>query len=388
MRLTLSLLLACASLAWAQGPPVEEAWSLLSKGHRAEAVQLLNQIIKARPRDADARLLLGSVLMEDGKRKESIAQLTEAVRLRPDSAKAQNALGEALNAFGEPQAALGPFEKAAALDPGFAQAQVNLGLVLLKSDEYAAAAPHLDRAVELLGRSPDAAYPYYLRAKIDTERGRVKKAAADLELAVWLEPNFSEAWSDLGEARKILLDNAGALAAFRKAVEFAPADPVAQTRLGSELLDDRKAQQALPHLEEAVSIDPENQSALYNLERALRETGHPEQAGTVRNQLAELLQRKDQAAQNAFKAIQLNDQGAALEKAGKLREALEKYREAMALDPQHVGIRVNVAAALLHLGDWNQGVTELRKVLQMDPDNVSVQKALAEALAHPPRRTR
>lgn len=126
---------------------------------------------------------------------------------------------------------------------------------------------------------------------------------------------------------------------------------------------------------------------MYNLERALREAGHPEEAEAVRKKLAVLLRQKDEAAQNTFEAIQLNNQGVVLEKAGKLRDALEKYRQAMALDPQHVGIRVNVAAALLRLGEWSQGVAELREVLQMDPDNETVKKALAEALAHPPRGT-
>lgn len=386
-ELLLSLLLACAMLALAQGPSVEEAWDLLSNGHRTEAVQLLYKIVQAHPRDADARLLLGSILMEEGNGSESIAQLTEAVRLRPDSAKAQNALGEALNAFGDSEAALSPFEKAVALNPDFATAQVNLGLILLKSGGYLQAQPHLDHAIELMGENPDAAFPHYLRAKIYTERGQVKRAATDLEQAVSLDPHFAEAWSDLGEARKTLLNDAGALAAFEKAVDFAPEDPVAQTRLGSEFLDQGKAQLALPHLEEAVRLNPGSQSAMYNLERALQEAGHPTEAEAARRKLTAMLRQKDEVDQNAFKAVQLNDQGAALEKAGKLPQALEKYREAVELDPDHVGIRVNFAAALLRLGQWDQGVRELREVLKIDPNNLAVQKALAEALAHPPRGT-
>ncbi len=381
------LLLACASITLAQRPPVEEAWNLLAKGERPEAVRLLYGIIKTDPGNADARLLLGSVLMEEGRRSESLTQLSEAVRLRPDSAQAQNALGEALDAFGETQAARGPFQKAVALNPRFAVAQVNLGLVLLKSGDYSAAAPHLDRAIQVLGQSPDAAYPRYLRAKIYTARGKAERAAADLQQAVSLEPNFAEAWSDLGEARKTLLDNSGALAAFEQAVHFAPNDPVAQSRLGLELLDQRKVGQAIPHLEEAVRLDPQNQSALYSLERALRQAGQPQQADVVQGKLIALLHHRDQAAEEALQAIQLNDQGVALEKAGKLRAALEKYRAALELDPQHVGIRVNFAAALLHLGQWNEGVAELREALRLNPDNLALKKALEEALAHPPRQT-
>jgi tetratricopeptide (TPR) repeat protein len=381
-------LLICASIALAQRPAVERAWSLLAQGRRDEAVSLLYSIIKADPSDADARLLLGSVLMEEGQRSESIAQLSDAVRLRPQSAQAQDALGEAFNAFGEINQARGAFEKASMLNPGFAQAQVDLGLVLLKSGQPFAAQPHLDRAIQLLGESSDAAFPYYLRAKIYTERGQARKAAADLEEAVSLDPKFAEAWSDLGEARTTLLDQAGALEAFKKAVSFAPNDPVAQTRLGSELLEQGKAAEAVPHLQEAAHLDPENQSALYNLERALGQDGHPAQANAVKEELLALLHSRDRRDQSVFTATELNDQGSALEKAGNLQAALEKYRAALQLNPGYVGIRVNYAAALLHLGRWSEGVAELREVLRVDPGNYAVKKALQEALAHPSQAAR
>jgi len=139
-----------------------------------------------------------------------------------------------------------------------------------------------------------------------------------LQQAVSFQPDSAEAWSDLGSARKILLDDAGALTAFEKAVHFAPNDPVAEERLGSELLSQGKAREALPHLEEAVRLDAHDQTALYNLQRALLIDGHPEEAEAAKKKLTALLQEKDQADQRAVMAIQLNNQGAALEKADKL----------------------------------------------------------------------
>lgn len=370
-------------MALSQQPSLNRAWALLAQGKRAEAIQLLYSVVKATPADADARLLLGSALMEAGQGSESIVQLTQAVRLRPDSAQAQNALGEALNNFGDANAARVRFEKAVSLDPGFATAQVNLGLVLLKSGDDSGAGPHLDRAISLLGHTPDAAYPRYLRARIEIQHGQAEAAAADLVEAVSMEPHFAEALSDLGEARRILGDPAGALQAFEQAVRFAPNDPVAETRFGSELLQQGRAQEAIPHLESAARIDPTNQSALYNLERALETEGRTADAQAVTRELAALLREKDRSAQHSFEAIQLNDQGVALQKSGKLREAIEKYRAALALDPAHNGIRVNYAAALLHAGEWNEGVAQLHEVLRRDPDNRAIQAALKEALAHP-----
>jgi tetratricopeptide (TPR) repeat protein len=376
--------LAGAAMLAAQRPPVEQAWALLAKGERPEAIRLLHQIIKDNPRNADARLLLGSVLQEAGDRTESIAQLTEAVRLRPRSAEAQNALGEALNAFGDSKAARGPFEKAVALNPKFAQAHANLGLVLLEAGESQAAAAHLDRAIALFGHTRDAAYSHYLRAKVYDERNDVPKAAAQLQEAVALQPDFAEAWSDLGDARKTLLDDAGALAAFEHAVALAPDDAVAQTRLGSAYLDADKAHLAAVHLEAAARLDPKNQSTLYMLQRALREDGQNDKADAVKQKLAELLRDKDRADQNMLAGIQLNNQGADLEKAGDLRGALEKYRAALKLLPDHVGIRTNFAIALLRLGQWQQGLAELREAIRREPDSATLKSALADALNQAP----
>ncbi|MGH9665174.1 MAG: tetratricopeptide repeat protein [Bryobacteraceae bacterium] len=99
MRLAAIFVSVCLLLA--QRAPVERAWDLLGQGKRQEVVRVLQAIIQTNPRDADARLLLGSILSEDGDREGSIEQLTEAVRLRPGSAEAHNALGEAFNTFSQ-----------------------------------------------------------------------------------------------------------------------------------------------------------------------------------------------------------------------------------------------------------------------------------------------
>lgn len=374
------LAVACGGLSQAQRSGVEAAWDLVAKGQRGDAVTLLGKIVKTEPRNADARLLLGSLLMEAGQHAASIEQLSEAVRLRPNSAEAHNALGETFHAAGDNKAARPEFERAVAIDPAFAQAQVNLGLALLELGEMQPASGPLDRALKLLGRTADAAYPHYLRAKICSGNRDVASAAAHLEQAVALRPDFAEAWSDLGEARKALLDDAGALAAYQRAVELSPDDPVPQTRLGLKLLDLDRAHEAVPHLGEAVRLDPKNQSALYALQSALKKDGQTEQADAVRRQLAELIRARDRADQALVRAVETNNRGAELEKKGDLRGALENYRAALELQPEHAGIRTNLGVALLKLGQWNEGIAQLREALRRDPGNADLKRAIEDAL--------
>ncbi len=374
-----ALVLACAGLVAAQRTAVEPAWDLVVKGRRPEAVALLRTLVKSDPRNPDARLLLGSLLMEAGERSESIEHLREAVRLVPRSAEAHNALGEAYNTFGQTKLARPEFEKTVELDPGLAQAHVDLGAILIQSGELPGAAKHLDHAIKLLGGTPEAAYPLYLRAKLAFERREIAEAARDLQQAVALRPDFAEAWSDLGEARRNMFDDAGALAAFQRAVAVSPDDAVAQTRLGSKLLDLGKAHEAVPHLQEAARLDPKNQSALNALLVALRKDGQPEQAAAVKTRLTELIREKNKADQNLLVSIEWNNRGAALEREGNLKGALEKYRAALAMNPGHAGIRTNLAVALLKLGYWQEGLAELREALRRDPDNTTLQQALKDA---------
>jgi Flp pilus assembly protein TadD len=181
-----------------------------------------------------------------------------------------------------------------------------------------------------------------------------------------------------------MLDDAGALAAFRRAVEINPADAVAQARLGTQCLAGGQAHAAVGHFQEAVRLSPLDQAALNGLQRALREDGQEQQADQIKNTLAELLRAKDKSDQNSLIAVRLNNEGAVLEKVGSLREAVEKYRQASELDPEHDGIRVNLAVALLRLGEWKEGLARLRDAASREPGNIVLKRALADALMQAP----
>ena len=371
--------LLCAGLLLGQQAAVESAWQLLGRGERKAAVQALHRILSEHPDNVDARLLLGSILTEDGEGDEALSQLKEAVRLRPGSAEAHHALAEAYHAFEQPERARKEYERTIAINPTFPPAQAALGEILFQAREFPAAAQHLDRALQLLGSSPDAAEPHYLRAKVDSEANELRHAIAHLESAVSLRPDFAEAWSDLGQARRSLQDHDGAKSALMRAVSLAPRDAVAHYRLGAEYLAQNQAHLAVAQLQEAFALNPEDQSTLYALQSALRQDGQADAARKVKEQLTALLRRRDEAAARTLAGAQLNNQGVAFEKSGNLRAALEKYRAALELCPEHAGFRVNYAAALLHLGRADEGIAELREALRRNPSDAVVKAALEKA---------
>jgi tetratricopeptide (TPR) repeat protein len=386
------ILLVFAGSLLAESPAVKKAWKLAADGRPEQAVGLLNDAVRQNPDDADARLLLGSLLSEAGRRDEAFLQLNEAVRLRPRSAEAQNALGEAYSSFGFTQQARQAFKKAVELNPGSGIAQLNLGRNLLEGHELTGAeltavAGHLDRAIRVLKPDADAAAAHYLRAKVYTRQGSARQAAGELQRALSIRSDFPEAWSDLGEARKSLLDDAGATTAFERAVKLNANDPVAQYRLGDEYLKQNRVHLAALHLEQAYSLAPDDQSILNAFQHALRRDGRAEEAGNVKRKLAEILRARDESTRNELRATQANNEGAQLQKDGNLQAAVEKYRAALALNTQSVPIRVNLAIVLLRLGEWTDGLNTLHDALLRDVSNAKIRAALKDAVAQAPAGT-
>ena len=72
--------------------------------------------------------------------------------------------------------------------------------------------------------------------------------------------------------------------------------------MGALLLDTGAAHEAVEHLDEAVRLDPKNQSALNALQRALRQDGQAERAEAAKKRLAELIRERDEADQKLVAA--------------------------------------------------------------------------------------
>lgn len=383
------MLLACLALlalqiAAPESAKVQTARQSLAQGNAEAAVRTLADAIHENPNDGPAYLLLGEILNDANRSPEALDPLTNAVRLLPNSAAAHNALGEAFSNLNSLNPARIQFEKALQLAPRMPLAHLNLGMILAQTEDLAAAARHLDFAIAKLGATPDAARAHYLRAKVFTDESQVERACQELQTAVKIAPEFAEAWSDLGQARKTLLDDTAALSSFERAVTLSPADPVALSRYGNELLHQGKTKQAIDQLDKAAAINPTDQTILNGLLAALRADGQTARAAQVKSQLVDVLRHRDQATQNEMNAIRSNEEGAKLEKAGNLKAALEKYRQALATDPDNVDIRVNFARALLRLGQWKEGLSQLNESMQRRPGDAALQSVWDTALRQAP----
>jgi tetratricopeptide (TPR) repeat protein len=347
---------------------------LLERGAVQEAVSLSRELVRRAPDNTDAHLLLGRALALVPEPANALAALRRAIELQPDRGDAHYTLATVLARFGDLDAARVSFERAIEKAPAMAEAHASLGLLLAQRHELPGAKRHLTRAIELYGDTSPAAFPHYVLAQALREEQDLDQARHHLTEAVALRPDYAEAYASLGAVRSARLDHAGAADAFATAVRLSPDSAEARAGLGATYLQLEQPTAAIPHLETAVRLRPTDRTARYHLCRSYSLAARPAEAKACYGALSK--QMADERGESDVEAAAINREGLALEAAGDLPAALERYRAAVALSPYATVLRRNLALAYCRLGRWAEGIAELEKVLDADPDDQDAIRAL------------
>jgi len=156
------------------------------------------------------------------------------------------------------------------------EALFHLSVKMLRRGDYKAAEPML-RA--LLARDPDHPDVVCNLGMMLSDQGRLTEAIELLGRYVDSRPNEAKGWTALGVAYSRNGDEESATESLRKAVVLEPDNPHALRNLGGLLLK-RSPDQALPLLERAAHILPEDQAARFGLAQCLLALGRSSDADT------------------------------------------------------------------------------------------------------------
>jgi Flp pilus assembly protein TadD len=209
------------------------------------------------------------------------------------------------------------------------QVKLALARVLIEHRAWDAAVRPLREA---MAARPDDAEAHTLLGVVYRERGLLEAAEAELRKATKLDVTASAPHGDLA----IVLDLAGrheeAIEEHRRAVALAPSVAAWHNNLGWSLLVAGRASEAMVELKEALRCDPSSARARNNLAFAMGREGQVEEA--VR-----------QFGRAGTEAQVANNVGLLFEARGDRGLACDRYREAVAMDPQLAAATKNLARA-------------------------------------------
>jgi protein O-mannosyl-transferase len=169
-------------------------------------------------------------------------------------------------------------------------------------------------------------------------------------------------------------------ALYRDTVARNPSSWLAENNLGGLLMKlPGRAQEAIPHLEAALRLNPKLAEAHNNLGLILGDLPGRSSDAIAEYQAA-LGIRPDYADAH-------NNLGSALSDAGRRDQAIAEYREALRLRPNYAEAHNNLGSALSELPDQlPAAIAEFEAALQIDPNLAEAQANLGTALVKIPGR--
>jgi predicted O-linked N-acetylglucosamine transferase (SPINDLY family) len=288
------------------GGALRAAQSAYGAGDRAAADRLCREVLRGRPDDFDALMLLGVLQAEGGRPADAAALFRRAIAVRPGNAIAHNFLGNSLRELGQPGRAVDSYDTAVRLDPSYVEAYNNRGGALCALGRLDDAVASFDRALAL---RPDFADAHYNRGVALNDLARVEEAVESFRRAAALRPRFVAAHYNLGNALHALRRYEAAVESFDRALAIDAAFAQAWNNRGNSLTELGRLPEALLSLERAIAVAPRLVDAHKNRATVLGELGRRE-------------------------------------------EALESYRQALEINPHLAGLAGARLHARLQLCDW------------------------------------
>jgi Tfp pilus assembly protein PilF len=159
---------------------------------------------------------------------------------------------------------------------------------------------------------------------------RYDEARKAFDAALAIDPDYYDAWSNLGQIALDQGDLEGAVRYYQKAIQYRRTAPKTVNNLGTALARLGRYAEAIGYFEESIRLDPDYLSARYNHANVLNELGRSDEAVAEYRRLIEA-SPKYARAHGGLASI--------YSKQGKLREALASFETALRLEPDNAQAR-------------------------------------------------
>jgi tetratricopeptide (TPR) repeat protein len=171
---------------------------LVAQGKNAEAMQVVDKLVAANPKDVSPKSVKAGLLLASGDAERidlAVKYLEEIVKTQPDDPIAHYNLGRALWAQGNLPMARGQFEESIKKRPNFLPPRYHLAEIDIASRQFA---PAFRYANEILTLQPNDPKARLLLASSQQGSGQLKDARKTLDALIQSRPGYIDAQLQLG----------------------------------------------------------------------------------------------------------------------------------------------------------------------------------------------
>jgi putative PEP-CTERM system TPR-repeat lipoprotein len=338
-----------------QAAQLRRASLAYSGGDKQEAHKILDQMLKKRPRNAEARVAKARMLLADGAAAEALRHAKEAVKADPTLPSTHYTVGLAALADRKLDEAEKAFDEVTRLTPRAAGAQLQLSRLRLARGEAAGALTAARDAAEQRPDSPEAAI---LVSRSLRAQGNAARAWSELSSRVASHPESTPLHIEMGWVALERKQFDAARKSFGEALKQAPNSLDAQSGLVASHLAAGDVQKARSQVEAWRRASPENKTFDVLAARVELAAGKPAEAERI-------LQSVITADASYLDAYELLGRLYVSQK--RLDMAISQYEALAERAPSPTGPRTMVAMLHESRGDRARAKEVYEAILARDP---------------------
>ncbi|MFN0165138.1 MAG: tetratricopeptide repeat protein [Bryobacteraceae bacterium] len=327
-----------------------------------------------------AHIRRGIELRDAGDAVGALAQFQRALELNPKHAAIHREVGLLLLERRDFSAAAASFRQAWTLNPADFDSHYNFALALANAGKKQEAVGVLRR---LVARKPDFALAYFGLGHVLTELGQLDPAERDFRQSVRLDPSLHRAHFELGRLVERKGDAPAAISSYRAAIARRPDFTAARYRLATLLRqsgDERGARAELDTVRQIMASRSKGERAGSAYVKGLDLVDRGDLEGGIRELERARELRPDFEEIGAALAASYEQWAVAAERNGNVDEAVRRFGEALRFEANpetenHVGV------LLAKAGRLDEAMIRFRAALALRPGYSSARRNLDRALA-------
>ena len=337
---------------------VPKTLKLIGFYHRANRLDVAErgyrQVLEVVPKHPIALYGLSVVMQRQGDYGTAERLLKELIQIEPKNIQAWFSLGTLQQTQGQLSAAEQAYRQALSLQPKSSAISLalhhNLGYTLQQQDRLEEAIAYYQKAREL---HPDS---------IEAEVMWANALYAQGTLPAEKHADYAHMNCELGDKRTKVSDLKVAVEYYRQAITIAPDCAQAHCHLGVVLHKQGEYSEAIASYQKAMEIQPQYPEA----EASLSYTQH------IQGQLS--------PEQQLHYATFNDDLGKTFQSVGQLENAIEYYRQAIAMNPELVDTHLALGHLLKQQDKPEEAIAYYQKAKALRPDNIEAEVSWANIL--------